>query len=368
MRLFSKIAYHGSGKRFDKFNVSFMGTGEGCQVHGWGIYLAEDKDVSKGYRDELTSTSYDTKITIVDDKGEHNYYAHGFLATDENGNEIDGNDPYAFIAKLAIPVGGVTEDMSLLELLRERLVKFESNLNYLKENEGATWFGATPETVEKALHEILPNIKEIWGSEILKGGMVATVEIPDELVFAEENESIENQDERVKQVIYKLSEDTNVDGYIEVPSYRIPNETYIKNLIRKYIPEGHKTISQSEIIKDTFDDWENNHEEEADVNWLYNIFDTIFYANCGVSVPKDKLTAFSQDIFNYINKYKSTKKVLKWGSFSDFYWDYAEMSSPSEVSMELESLGINGIHYDGRRDGSCYVVFDPEHLKIIKQE
>lgn len=42
-------AYHGSPYKFDRFDHSKMGTGEGAQAYGWGTYLAEDKGVGIHY-------------------------------------------------------------------------------------------------------------------------------------------------------------------------------------------------------------------------------------------------------------------------------------------------------------------------------
>ena len=41
--------YHGSGALFDKFDHSFMGTGEGNQAFGWGTYVSEAEGVGKTY-------------------------------------------------------------------------------------------------------------------------------------------------------------------------------------------------------------------------------------------------------------------------------------------------------------------------------
>lgn len=41
--------YHGSGSLFDKFNHSFMGTGEGHQAFGWGTYVTEVEDIGRIY-------------------------------------------------------------------------------------------------------------------------------------------------------------------------------------------------------------------------------------------------------------------------------------------------------------------------------
>jgi len=48
------IAYHGSPHSFDKFDMSKIGTGEGAQAYGHGLYFAENEAVAKGYRDALS--------------------------------------------------------------------------------------------------------------------------------------------------------------------------------------------------------------------------------------------------------------------------------------------------------------------------
>jgi hypothetical protein len=50
-------AFHGSPHDFDKFDLSKIGTGEGAQAYGHGIYLAQSKDVARGYRDALSDPS-----------------------------------------------------------------------------------------------------------------------------------------------------------------------------------------------------------------------------------------------------------------------------------------------------------------------
>jgi hypothetical protein len=46
-------AYHGSPHRFDKFSMEKIGTGEGAQAFGRGIYFAENQDIAAGYRKRL---------------------------------------------------------------------------------------------------------------------------------------------------------------------------------------------------------------------------------------------------------------------------------------------------------------------------
>ena len=51
------IVWHGSPHKFDKFDSSKIGTGEGAQAYGHGLYLAENPAIAAGYQDRL-STGY----------------------------------------------------------------------------------------------------------------------------------------------------------------------------------------------------------------------------------------------------------------------------------------------------------------------
>jgi TfoX/Sxy family transcriptional regulator of competence genes len=44
------VAWHGSPHKFDKFDLSKIGTGEGAQAYGHGLYLAEAPDVAQTYK------------------------------------------------------------------------------------------------------------------------------------------------------------------------------------------------------------------------------------------------------------------------------------------------------------------------------
>lgn len=49
-------AYHGSPHDFDKFDLSKIGTGEGAQAYGHGLYFAENPKVAQDYRNRLAAT------------------------------------------------------------------------------------------------------------------------------------------------------------------------------------------------------------------------------------------------------------------------------------------------------------------------
>lgn len=82
---YNQKAYHGSPYVFDRFDLGAIGTGEGGQAHGWGLYFAKDRKVAANYRilknhdmnykgqpigklrDDLERKKDWDKLTIVDD-------------------------------------------------------------------------------------------------------------------------------------------------------------------------------------------------------------------------------------------------------------------------------------------------------------
>ena len=51
--------YHGSPHDFDKFSMDKIGTGEGAQAYGHGLYFADNPAVAKNYRDTLSKSGTD---------------------------------------------------------------------------------------------------------------------------------------------------------------------------------------------------------------------------------------------------------------------------------------------------------------------
>ena len=52
------IVYHGTPHKFDKFDSSKIGTGEGAQAYGHGLYLAENQNIARGYQEKLSDAVY----------------------------------------------------------------------------------------------------------------------------------------------------------------------------------------------------------------------------------------------------------------------------------------------------------------------
>jgi hypothetical protein len=69
-------AWHGSPYRFDKFSLSKMGTGEGAQAFGWGLYFTDLESIARSYKSKLSQKeNYELWLrdTTVENKIEELY-------------------------------------------------------------------------------------------------------------------------------------------------------------------------------------------------------------------------------------------------------------------------------------------------------
>jgi hypothetical protein len=81
-------AYHGSPHLFDKFSTDHIGTGEGAQAFGWGLYFAGKKEIADYYRQTLAGETFTTAdgATWSPDSLEH---LNVRVAARKNGVDID---------------------------------------------------------------------------------------------------------------------------------------------------------------------------------------------------------------------------------------------------------------------------------------
>jgi hypothetical protein len=59
-------AYHGSPHEFEQFSLGKIGTGEGAQAYGHGLYFAENEDVAKAYRDTVGASGHQVRYGDVE--------------------------------------------------------------------------------------------------------------------------------------------------------------------------------------------------------------------------------------------------------------------------------------------------------------
>src|SRR5690606_26106784 len=59
-------AYHGTPHDVDRFSLQKIGSGEGAQAFGWGLYFASQREVADFYRRNLTGIARNIPATMGD--------------------------------------------------------------------------------------------------------------------------------------------------------------------------------------------------------------------------------------------------------------------------------------------------------------
>lgn len=80
-----RIVYHGSPHVFDRFSTARIGTGEGAQVYGHGLYFAENPAVAMDYREKLADPLLDASYGTGGQFHERGTPEWKMLATVHNG-------------------------------------------------------------------------------------------------------------------------------------------------------------------------------------------------------------------------------------------------------------------------------------------
>lgn len=82
-------AYHGTLHRFEEFSTEHIGSGEGAQAHGWGLYFAENKDISEDYRKTLSDTNGIGTEIKVDNKTYKKVATNTYRNKDDLSENVD---------------------------------------------------------------------------------------------------------------------------------------------------------------------------------------------------------------------------------------------------------------------------------------
>lgn len=159
-------AWHGTPHRFNEFRLDFIGTGEGAQAHGWGLYFAQDKTTGERYK-----TGLGVNITL---DGKTFYDGVRGRLESSTGNSIADNTLLAFNGNID-----------------EAIAELQDDVDY-----------GMPEAVEAL--EVLRSIKADSRLRVEERGQLFEVDIPENDVLLDEQKSFSEQPEAVKKALKKL--------------------------------------------------------------------------------------------------------------------------------------------------------------------
>lgn len=273
-------AWHGSPHDFDEFDLGAIGTGEGNQAHGWGLYFAKKKSVSRNYQKELSKRLGTTnpklfKVEIPDEKtmlDEDKYFK-------EQNKDI--------INKIVSAVNDLDVD------------KRKALLDYYKEHPSYT----TNKEYKKILGEIQSTKRDM---EYIANALTNNVGKIHEKIARE----------AAAEYGYNFDE-LKADNTFEIA--------------KKLMDEIKEKLSALEKEKEV----EGAKEKIKEDKILESIGDT-----------------FTKTPYTGRNVYVALSKAF---------------GGDKGASEFLNSIGVNGITYDGYTDGRCYVVFDDKAIKVIEK-
>lgn len=129
------IAFHGSPHKFDKFSMEKIGTGEGAQAYGHGLYFAENprvakqhqkdisqKDLIRKWRQDLPDDASFEEVTQMAKDGAFGESGKAFIAALKADDWLGFDYPAQAVSAALHPKATQQFDMSpLLLKMRERL-------------------------------------------------------------------------------------------------------------------------------------------------------------------------------------------------------------------------------------------------------
>lgn len=273
-----QAAYHGSPHVFERFDLGAIGTGEGAQAHGWGLYFAGDRQVAEGYKERLgkgVGRLYEVEIPESE------------VMLDEDKSFAHQTDTAKRLLVKAL--NNLPEEQK--RKFGEQIKMLTSSHQYTFEDEGTA---------------------ELYRKKANGNGFM----------FARLFGDTQMRERVLREAGYSDSEATRIAG----------NEVEFERVALKQTEEGSKASEKLQKIIDEFFSHTYN-ERPGEVLYRY-----------------PQLTG--EDV------YFTLAKAFHSNSFA---------IGGKEASLHLNKNGLEGITYDGKRDGRCYVVFDDNAVSVINR-
>lgn len=345
-----QAAYHGSPHVFDTFSVDHIGSGEGAQVHGWGLYFAQSKDVAQGYREKLAGWRSSNRKIHIGDKI-YTYNKDGSW-TYPNGDKIerhDANNSEFYALNRLLDTGGDIDNAI-------KRVKVLIKSNFFSNN--ADYIANAKVRTEKEL-KVLQKWKDsgvVISSEA--AGSVFEVDIPENDTLLDEQKPLKEQSQKVINAFKAMKDEFN--GYT------------MQHLLNE-VEEQHGPETR-QIVENYIDSLDS--AEELKTNGEFDALKTFMAAAKDAENPlRNQIAKLSngEAILQRITRFKSAESpdAVTFYVDQDGHSLYSQLvgitNSPKAASELLNQYGIKGITYDGFRDGRCFVVFDDKAIQIMQR-
>ena len=177
-------AWHGTPHRFDKFTTDKMGTGEGAQAYGWGLYFASKKDIAEHYRKNLQTTT----------RGGLFYKGNPLTASTMNKLALNGSPAEQSVFSAKWPSKNIETEME------KRALQYEADaIEKAKQNSAISKEWAAEYTRRAAtIRSVMADIERRADRE---NGQLYEVEIPEDSEMLLWDKPLSEQPEAVRRAL-----------------------------------------------------------------------------------------------------------------------------------------------------------------------
>ena len=189
---FEQSAWHGTPHDFVEFLLSAIGTGEGAQTHGWGLYFAQNREVSEWYKDVLGEVQQ-----AIIHAGDKTYAMHpdGYRVERNSGKSLKEG------SSIEIALSAFEDsDANIKQAIRET----EEYLERMERIKDSDVREKNKNLIRKALR-ILQEEADTWKLEKKKSSLFH-VEIPDDDVLLDEQKPLKEQP-KIAELLEKHAEE-----------------------------------------------------------------------------------------------------------------------------------------------------------------
>lgn len=165
---FNQAVFHGSPHKFDKFTMDHLGSGEGNQAYGYGLYFASQRKIAEFYRTSLTPSG---PVIIVDGKAVH------------ADQDLFPNEQQPFIAMQAFK--RIRSSENLEQAIAEQRVKFEK----------------TKSGVQEQILKLMESLQDRDVKIEQSAGQVYEVNIPEDDVLLSWDKPLSQQPQKVRDAL-----------------------------------------------------------------------------------------------------------------------------------------------------------------------
>ena len=310
--LYFQSAWHGSPYRFESFDLGSVGTGEGAQVHGWGLYFAQDRRTSEHYKNLFGPEEYARLPRVI------------ALDTEE-------------VQKCRERYAEETPEREGLETI----IEVFRNFGGFDDEQSEEAYEATCDDVNSDITHCEREIERLNDDK-----ESATEQLGD---TNSSREDVESAQERLSQITEDLSYfERRLDvaraekEFVEKLFFSPSDDKYISTLYEVDVPENDVLLDEDKLLP------EQPEKVREAISKYYRSRPDDYIVDDTDSLPEQNGGLFLKEVI---------RQLAREG----------DPEPKKAASLLLNSLGIKGITYLGERDGRCFVVFDDKAVSVIER-